>query len=239
MRWTIIYSENCAPEVLRHAVPRENAPHIDDDRIRRAYDAGYFRFDPFYRLWCETGKGGVYRLRDIVTSDRSDQIYVVGFVPLTGFEDDVALVFPIGNGRALALTMERCAPFSEAELTHLRHCYPLLKAMVASHWRVTSEAAVASDPSPASASPLNFQEAVSAFIPDLLTPKEKEIVLLSLAGFDNRAVSERMGVTVGTTKNHKKRLYAKLDVTSERELFSLFFAFLSGKDASELAPQKG
>jgi DNA-binding NarL/FixJ family response regulator len=32
-----------------------------------------------------------------------------------------------------------------------------------------------------------------------------------------------MGLSVGTIRNHKHRLYYKLDITTERELFCMFF----------------
>ena len=83
-----------------------------------------------------------------------------------------------------------------------------------------AEQAVASQP------PLKLAEAVEAFLPSMLTPKEREITKLSLAGFDNQAIAKTLHVSSGTIKDHKKRLYAKVDVSSERELFSLFLGCL-------------
>jgi DNA-binding CsgD family transcriptional regulator len=52
-----------------------------------------------------------------------------------------------------------------------------------------------------------------------LTQREREIVLLTLDGHPIAGIAERLGVSRGTIKNHRLRLYQKLDITTERELF--------------------
>lgn len=51
-----------------------------------------------------------------------------------------------------------------------------------------------------------------------LTPRQSEIVALALEGHPNASIARSLGLTVGGVKNHKLRLYQKLDITSEREL---------------------
>ncbi|WP_353339516.1 helix-turn-helix transcriptional regulator [Pelagimonas sp. KU-00592-HH] len=234
MRWTIVYSAVSAPQVMAHSLPVDNSVGVDDGLIRRTYDAGYFRFDPFYRYWREQRQGGVLRLSDIARPNKEDATYMFGFVPLTGFEDDVALMCPVDEDHALALTVESVAGFSDYDMERLEAFYALMAAMIESHWRLSGQDAELSAREVAAQPPLNFSEAVKSFLPGLLTPREREITFLSLAGFNNEAIAKKMDVSTGTIKNHKKRLYAKVDVTSERELFSLFLGFLAEVDPSEL-----
>lgn len=64
-----------------------------------------------------------------------------------------------------------------------------------------------------------------------LTPKETEVVAHILRGLPPTLIAEKMGVTVGTVRNHKHRLYFKLDISTERELFTTFInIFLRGAD---------
>lgn len=58
-----------------------------------------------------------------------------------------------------------------------------------------------------------------------LTPREADVVRLILAGYPNSRIAEQLHVSPGTVKNHRWRLYYKLDITTERELF---VRFLSG-----------
>jgi len=60
-----------------------------------------------------------------------------------------------------------------------------------------------------------------------LTPREKEIVGLILEGHPSATIARRLGIGRGTVKNHRRRLYDKLDITTERELFLLYLDWLS------------
>lgn len=56
-----------------------------------------------------------------------------------------------------------------------------------------------------------------------LTGREGEIVELSLAGRHNASIAKKLDISLGVVKNHKHRLYNKLNITSERELAALVF----------------
>lgn len=55
-----------------------------------------------------------------------------------------------------------------------------------------------------------------------LTRQESQIVELSLTGYPNVVIARELGITKGAVRNHKWRLYRKLDITTERELVPLF-----------------
>ncbi len=60
-------------------------------------------------------------------------------------------------------------------------------------------------------------------IPDrlgrLLSRREQDIVGLMLRGYPTKLIAGRLGLTQGTIKNYRRRIYDKLDVTTEREVF--------------------
>lgn len=57
-----------------------------------------------------------------------------------------------------------------------------------------------------------------------LTPREQEILSLTLQGADSPLMAERLGLSDNTVRSHKKRLYRKLDVHSKQELLALVMA---------------
>ncbi len=59
-----------------------------------------------------------------------------------------------------------------------------------------------------------------------LTERQKQIVKLSIEGHPNASIARRLDLSVGGVKNHKLRIYDKLDITSERELVSAFISRL-------------
>jgi DNA-binding CsgD family transcriptional regulator len=63
-----------------------------------------------------------------------------------------------------------------------------------------------------------------------LTQRERQIVSLTLEGHPIASIAKRLGVRPGTIKNHRLRLYQKLDITTERELFLTHMQHLRGTE---------
>lgn len=68
-----------------------------------------------------------------------------------------------------------------------------------------------------------------------LSPRERELFKLALQGSDNRRIATQLELSLGTVKNYKRRLYAKLGITCEREITSLVMSFLA--DATLLSTE--
>ncbi len=64
-----------------------------------------------------------------------------------------------------------------------------------------------------------------------LTPRETEITSLSILGYPNALIARKLCISHGTVKNHRYRLYQKLDITTERELFAMILQSLLEQDA--------
>ena len=63
----------------------------------------------------------------------------------------------------------------------------------------------------------------------MLTARECEVAQLILRGFSLKGAAVRLGISPATVKQHRRNLYAKLDIPSQTALFSLFI------DAAALA----
>lgn len=70
--------------------------------------------------------------------------------------------------------------------------------------------------------PVNPLDAAELFKDAVLTPRERDIVRLISCGFPNAKIAEKLNLSINTIKNHRKRLYLKLDITTERELLLKF-----------------
>ncbi|SDG09344.1 helix-turn-helix transcriptional regulator [Pseudomonas abietaniphila] len=62
-----------------------------------------------------------------------------------------------------------------------------------------------------------------------LSPRERQLVEKTLRGYSMPVIAEKLDLSLGTVRNYKQRLYAKLDITSEREIFSLFMMHMFGQ----------
>lgn len=69
----------------------------------------------------------------------------------------------------------------------------------------------------------DFRDALARFAQrHALTPQQRSIVELIMRGHPNASIAKSLRISSGTVRNHRCRLYYKLDITTERELFFLF-----------------
>ena len=57
-------------------------------------------------------------------------------------------------------------------------------------------------------------------------------VQLVVRGYPNELIAKKLGISTGTVRNYRHRLYFKLDITSERELFNMLLMEITGTPES-------
>ena len=234
-----VYSKRTRPKLLHfEATPHTGHDHEVAEIVSR-YNTAFFRFDPYYRYWREVATPGVVPLYEIPDLLDRDELYVTSYMPAMQMADDVVIFLPVPADRAVALGRERSWRYEKDEINRLKLLYPLLAGLNETHLRVTNislanEPFLEDDNEVTAPLPLDFSTAVDAFTSSGFTPREREIIRLLLAGFSNSFIAKRLEIGVGTVRNHRKRIYAKLDVTTEREIFSLFIGYLANKDPGSL-----
>jgi DNA-binding CsgD family transcriptional regulator len=73
----------------------------------------------------------------------------------------------------------------------------------------------------------------------LLSPRESQILEKMMRGYPTGSISAQLGLSGGTVKNYKRRLYTKLNITNEREVFPLFMNHLFGSASDQSDTQIG
>jgi len=68
--------------------------------------------------------------------------------------------------------------------------------------------------------PLASEETPPAALPDPLSRSEREILRLLNRGMTNQEIADQLSITVGTTKWHLNRIFAKLQVRNRTEAIS-------------------
>lgn len=67
---------------------------------------------------------------------------------------------------------------------------------------------------------------------DKLTPRERDIMLLTLEGLSTGAIAQQLNIAKGSIKNCRLRMYRKLGVSSERAMISTVMPFTTQLKAS-------
>ncbi|UDF32071.1 UNVERIFIED_ORG: helix-turn-helix transcriptional regulator (plasmid) [Roseateles sp. XES5] len=191
------------------------------------YLGGPYLRDPFYGIAVEEPVDGLYALSEIAPSNFTHTQYYREYYRDVGFGDEFNYLFRMDEHVTFAISLSRQAvngPFEAGDIGVLQDLEPLLRSAVARHW---SDLNPASDTP--SANPLGpaLQHAMSRFGTSVLTERECEIARLILRGYSLKGAAEQLSISETTVKLHRSNLYAKLDITSQTELFSLFIASVS------------
>lgn len=191
------------------------------------YDAGPYLLDPFYHCYC-AGEYGWSALNEIAPAGFSHSDYMAYYGKL-GVGHELGFLSKLRDGDAfhLALTRVRgAAPFARREREWLNAMSPLVAAVGG---RLAPRSAA--DPR---AETLHgaLTLALDNFGRSVLTERELQVVHLLLRGHLSKAIARRLGISPGTARNHLKRIYPKLGVSSHAELYALFLKALRVADGA-------
>ena len=211
---SLIRYPDAGPPVIEYNLPPKRRGKTALDR----YVKGPFLLDPFYRAAQVDARFGVFRLSTLAPRGFQDSEYFRTWYHECGFRDECGLLIKLDRGSLnLALGMtDMSGRFSKRQVDRLKAVFPAVEALVRRHWRQLTPAA---EPSNLRA---RLQESLSAFGSSILTRREQQVIELVLLGNSTRLVADKLGISAETVKLHRKHAYAKLDISSQAELFYLF-----------------
>lgn len=223
-RVTVVrYSSKARPEFLTH--------RNFSDALARRYLEVYYPYDPFYAYWREHERPGIVPLRRFTTRELKQGIYIAEFLYQSVICDEIGVLIEDGGHWALAIFLERSARrFGVSDIQRLERVFPTLAALHDVHRRLAapSRAHRPNGAEPGRSAPQLGQK-LPAGLWEVLTGREREIVRLILAGHPSSTIAERLGISPGTVRIHRQSIYAKLDITTEREIFLQYIDFMSAK----------
>ncbi len=181
---------------------------------------GPFVLDPFYQAALDK-RFGVFRLRDIAPRDFKDSEYYKTWYRNCGYKDECGYVLPIAGDGFVNIALGKSRPrtiFTKREVAILSDILPPVAVLCQQHWAEFSGST--------SSANINLRAQLNAalegFGSSLLTDRERQVINLVLHGHSTRTVAEKLSISMETVKLHRKHAYAKLEVSSQAELFYLF-----------------
>jgi DNA-binding CsgD family transcriptional regulator len=221
---------------LPTVVYREVTASRGTDTMER-FVQGAFLLDPYYQA-AQDGRFGLFRLDELAPERFRESEYYRGWYRNCGFSDECGYLVDLGSGALVNVALGRLGRrrFSDAQRALLRAVEPAVSSLCRQCWAAGS----------GSEDGLRRQlhTALDDFGSSVLTERETQVINLVLHGYSTKAVAERLGISVETVKLHRKHAYAKLEVSSQAELFYLFldslmsFGEYSGGDTLERYLQK-
>ncbi|UXI02031.1 helix-turn-helix transcriptional regulator [Photobacterium sp. TY1-4] len=188
-----------------------------------------FLQDPFYLALTQGAEEGVYSLSEVSRRIRQSPDYRQQFYDQTGWEDEVSLSVRLDPTRWIVVYLgyldRPLRAASPTQLAALKQHYGVLRALCVQHWQ-PADFSLAQPPGEQAVMRLAVDQALASFGQSLLTAREQQVTALLVQGLDSREIAEALDIGIGTVKNHRKRIYAQLKVSSLSELFQLFLNHL-------------
>ncbi len=203
-----------------------------------AYVENTYVVNPFYQASLRGLPDGVYRIRDLTPDDfytsgsqntyrvqprATEEIgYITEHWPAGLEEIDISLTLEPKVVAELSVYRSlRKRGFDDGELARVSAAIPLIRALLRRYWTAFGSAG-----SRAAPPDTRVDDAFANFGAAVLTDREREVVQLILRGHSSESICFNLGISLGTVKTHRKNAYAKLEISSQSELLSLFLRSL-------------
>lgn len=214
----ILFFTDRPPLSLFHWIPDREGFLFEEAYLTWAY-----QLDPYYKQ-AERGGEGVFLIRDIAPDRFSQSEYGKSYFSHVQMLDELGLLTRMTDGTFVNMSLGRqqgSGRFARRDKDFLASVEPILVPLL----RIYVETRLLDVPVPApdrSAGSLARRLAVLDPQPGStarLTPREAEVIALVMGGHSNASIAANLDISRQTVKVHRKRAYAKLNVSSQAEVF--------------------
>lgn len=213
----------------------EHCSTIQPDRFRHCYMTQAYRFDPFYQAAVQGKQVGVSRIKEIFDYDFNSSHYHDIYYKDVPLVDEIGILCPVTHQQTIHISLGKCIGsqrFDPSVLENLHDAEPLLASLVRKHALLRPDLFQrAFQPQPAKG-----EEPDTSWLRRFnATRREVEVAGLVLRGHTNASIASILSISEDTVKVHRKRLYVKLNISSQAELFMLYIDNRSTDDIEPVA----
>ncbi len=201
--------------------PKKRVVFVDE------YLKGSYLLDPFFKACERKVDTSLYRIGDIAPDRFYQSEYYHSYYIQTGLSEEIGYTIYLPQGVAMVISLMRSddsVRFSAREFRILQSVTPIVASLARRHWQhvpekfdlLTSKYALYDERS-------LIESRVSTLFSKRITPRETQVVAQVLEGHSSDSIAKNLGISVGTVRIHRRNVYAKLQISSQQELFSIFF----------------
>ncbi len=227
-------------QVVVLAIDQRERPLYLYDELQQARDLlfeqylpHFFQQDPVFQAIRQGIQPGFYLAsqlaRDYATDVRAlaQQPYQQQFYQHTGWQHELVCLLQLQPEFWWVLSMTLPdATAAERAKTELQPYLDLCQSLCQQHQRLfqlnTAKQTM----------PVQVQPVLQQFGLALLPTRPYQVLQLLLQGLDNQAIAQRLQLSCGTVRNHRKTIYRQLRVSSMAELSALALAYLQQANAA-------
>lgn len=220
------YVDHLPPERIFDAQPGPERDRLHLTLLRAAYP-----ISPYINkvIWAG-GADDFYHIRDVAPDEFAGSEYYRVYYSEKHVEDEGLFFTRIDRSLSIGLVVERqlpSTPFSKMELAMLHKLAPLVSALIRQHSQGAKSESTTADNAGSNRISERMTGAFMRFGSKVLTEREREIAGLILRGHSSKAAARELNIAPETERVHRKRLYAKLGISSHADLFWMFIESFS------------
>lgn len=191
------------------------------------YQQGPYLLDPFFRSAGERQKG-FWRMRELAPDRFYSSEYFHSYYVRTGMAEEIGFFMPTNEDVTIVLSLmrlKRSGVFSSREVIALRAVEPVITALIERCWSNATElfdTAMTHGRGSKNNNIINLSTKVPGWSELKLTCREASVVDLVLQGHSSESIADRLGISRGTVKVHRRNVYHKLDISSQAELLAIY-----------------
>ena len=194
------------------------------------YQEGPYLLDPFFQACRNRIDPGLYRLKEFAPDRFYQSEYYRSYYKKTELAEEIGFFVALPKDAYVVISLMRAANssvFSQKEMRILKEIEPIIRALAKHHWKNVHMEFSSDEQAPDRVIlQEQMEEAFRTFGKTVLTPRELEVVGLVLRGYSSDAIAEILKIATGTVKTYRRSIYAKLGISSQSELFSMFITSL-------------
>lgn len=187
------------------------------------YLEGPYLLDPFYQVSQREISPGIYRINDLSPVHIEHSEYFKTYYKNAKLTDEACFIlYPCQNVSVVVSLMRgnSSSAFSLSDTRVMSNVEPVVQQLGKQHWHHIGEQFTGVKES-------NFERGdldrvLETFLQDTLPPREREVVSFVLKGYSSVAIASELGLAVATIKAYRRNIHARLGISSQNELFSLF-----------------
>lgn len=204
--------------------PDRRRMHVEE------YQEGPYLLDPFFLATLDLSTPGLWRLREIAPDRFYHGEYFRSYYAQTGLAEEIGYLIRVSADLVLvASLMRKEKSFSSVEVRALRRLWPVVDAACRKNW----QALVISGGEDKDGMEERISDAFQSVGEGVLTPRERQVVELTLRGHSADSIGKLLEISSGTVRIHRRNIYTKLRIGSQGELFSMFIEALLGDSLDE------
>lgn len=204
--------------------PDRHRMHVEE------YLEGPYLLDPFFLTSLDLSEPGLKRLKDIAPDRFYQGEYYRNYYAQTGLAEEIGYLIAVNSHLVLVVSLMRTEKrFTNTEMRELRKIWPVVDAACRKNWQdLTLEESRHSQ-----SMEHRVENAFRSIGEGVLTPRERQVVELTLRGHSADAIGKLLEISAGTVRIHRRNIYSKLRISSQGELFSEFIEAMLSPEVAD------